>query len=159
MPGSDGLRIWVFWETRQLGLGCGPVELESVGDKMPNWEPAADRGHLAPQWPTVEQPGQDEKKVLLGQYSSLSPSSAHLSYTTNITLSRIKCERYIFTKKCVRSFIEVRRYCWLCFPIYLYMYVAIQQVFWIRWSICFSESQNIFYHSPGQILVCACTIW
>ena len=32
----------------------------------------------------------------LGQYSSLSPSPTHLSHTTNITLSRIKCERFIF---------------------------------------------------------------
>ena len=43
----------------------------------------------------------------LGQYSSLSPSPTHLSHTRNITLSRKKCERYIFIKKCVRSFIEV----------------------------------------------------
>ena len=37
MPGSDGLRIWVFWKTRQLGffywgavqlvVEWGPVEL------------------------------------------------------------------------------------------------------------------------------------
>ena len=32
----------------------------------------------------------------LGQYSSLSLSPTHLSHTTNITLSRIKCERDIF---------------------------------------------------------------
>ena len=50
-----------------------------------------------------------------GQYSSLSLSPAHLSYTINITLSRIKCERCIFIKKCVRSFIEIRHYVWLCF--------------------------------------------
>ena len=43
----------------------------------------------------------------LGQNNSLSPSPTHLSHTTNIILSRIKCERYIFIKKCVRSFIEV----------------------------------------------------
>ena len=40
-----------------------------------------------------------------GQYCSLSPSPTHLSHTTNITLSRIKCMRYIFIKKCVRSFV------------------------------------------------------
>ena len=43
----------------------------------------------------------------LSQYSNLSPSPTHLSHTTNITLSRIKCERYIFIKKCICSFIEV----------------------------------------------------
>ena len=42
--------------------------------------------------------------------SSLSPSPSHLSHTRNIILSRIKCERYIFIKKCVRSFIEVVHY-------------------------------------------------
>ena len=50
----------------------------------------------------------------LGQNNSLSPSPTHLLHTTNITLLRIKCERYIFIKKCVRSFIEVRHYVWLC---------------------------------------------
>ena len=39
---------------------------------------------LSHQWPMVEQRSQDEKEVLLGQYSSLSPSPAHLSHTTNI---------------------------------------------------------------------------
>ena len=34
--------------------------------------------------------------------------SNHLSHTTETsTLSRIMCERYIFMKKCVRSFIEL----------------------------------------------------
>ena len=56
----------------------------------------------------------------LGQYSSLSPSPAHLSHTTNITLSRIKCERYIFIKKYVRSFIEV---CILCLIMSLIIFV------------------------------------
>ena len=55
--------------------------------------------------------------------SILSPSPTHLSHTRNITLSRIKCERYIFIKKSVRSFIEVRHYCWLCFRMY-YVYVC-----------------------------------
>ena len=46
--------------------------------------------------------------------SSVSPSPTHLSHTRNITLSRIKRERYIFIKKSVHSFIEVRHYVWLC---------------------------------------------
>ena len=54
---------------------------------------------LGPQWPTVEQPSQDEKEVLLSQYSSLSPSPAHLSHTTTFTLSRIKCEIFYFYKE------------------------------------------------------------
>ena len=51
----------------------------------------------------------------LVQYSSLSPSPTHLSHTTNITLSRIKCERYIFIKMCVRSFTEGRTLCLIMF--------------------------------------------
>ena len=51
----------------------------------------------------------------LGQYSSLSLSPAHLSHTTNITLSRITFEKYIFIKKCVRSLIEVRILCLIMF--------------------------------------------
>ena len=45
----------------------------------------------------------------LGQYSSLSLSSAHLSHTRNITLSRINCERYIFYKE-VYSFVHWSSY-------------------------------------------------
>ena len=68
--------------------------------------------NLVPQWPTVEQPQPRWRSAAMvrrtwGQYSSLSPSLTHLSHTWNITLSRINCERYIFIKKCVRSFIEV----------------------------------------------------
>ena len=44
--------------------------------------------------------------------------STNLSHTTETsTLSRIKCERYIFIKKCVRSFIEVRKLCLIMFPL------------------------------------------
>ena len=67
--------------------------------------------------PTVEQPIRMQKKCCYGQRNiglicgSLSPSPTHLSHTTNInpfaTLSRIKCESYIFIKKCFRLFIEV----------------------------------------------------
>ena len=77
---------------------------------------------LGPQWPTVEQPqAKMWQKCCYGrrrtwsQYSSLSPSPTHLSHTTNITLSRIKCERYIFIKKCIRSFIEVHILCLIMF--------------------------------------------
>ena len=61
----------------------------------------------------VEQHSQDEKEVLLwseelGVNIAVCP---HLQLTSHTqptsTLSRIKCERYIFIKKCVRSFIEV----------------------------------------------------
>ena len=56
----------------------------------------------------------------LGQYSRLSSSPTHLSLTTNITLSRVKYERYIFIRKYIRSFIEVHI---LCLIIFLLMFV------------------------------------
>ena len=84
---------------------------------------------LGPQWPTVAQPSQDEKEVL--QWSeefwvkiTVSPRLQLTSHTQpTSTLLRIKCEGYIFIKKCIHSFIEVRHYCWLCLRIYLYMYM------------------------------------
>ena len=93
---------------------------ESVGEKMPKWEPATDRGLWALTDPRLSNPSQDEEEVMLwskylGQYNSLSPSPTHLSHTTNITLSRTKCERYIFIKKCIRSYIEVRILCLIMF--------------------------------------------
>ena len=44
MPGSDRLRIWRFWKRRQLGLGCGPVEL------VVHWRPV----QLVVEWGRVE---------------------------------------------------------------------------------------------------------
>ena len=90
----------------------------------------ADRGLCGPQWPTVEQLQAKMRKNCcycqknLGQYSSLSLSRSQLSHATNISLSRIKCERYIFIKKCVRSFIEVRILCLIMFLlIFIVVYV------------------------------------
>ena len=104
-----------------------PGRFESVGDRMPAWESACRLMVCGPQWPTVEQPQPRWRRSAavvtrrtLGQNNSLSPSSTHLSHTTNITLSRIKCERYIFIKKCLRSFIEIRILCLIMFRIYLY---------------------------------------
>ena len=51
----------------------------------------------------------------LGQYVAVCLRLQLTSHTRNITLSRIKCERYIFIKKCVRSFIEVRILCLIMF--------------------------------------------
>ena len=61
----------------------------------------------------VEQPSRMGKKCCynteelgVSMWQSV-PSPTHLSHITNInpfaTLSRIKCERYIFLKKCIRS--------------------------------------------------------
>ena len=80
--------------------------------------------------PSMRKKSTQEKKFGLNN-TTLSPSPTNLSHTTNITLSRIKCGRYIFIKKSVRSFIEVRHYCWLCFRLYLYYVYAcfMQQLF------------------------------
>ena len=63
--------------------------------------------------------------------SSLSPSPTHLSRITNINpFSRIKCEKYVFIKKCVRSFIEVVIIvdyvsAYICI---MYMYICIMSI-------------------------------
>ena len=77
---------------------------------------------LGPQQSMVEQPSQDEEEVLLWSQEELwvdmwqsvpipnSPFTHHQHQpfcNPFTTLLRIKCERYIFIKKCVRSFIEV----------------------------------------------------
>ena len=82
-----------------------PGRFELVGDKMPKWEPVADRGLWALSDPRLSNPAKMRKKCCYdrrrtwGQYSSLSPSPTHLSHTTNITLSRIKWERLHFYKE------------------------------------------------------------
>ena len=108
------------------------LELESVGDRMlAEWEPAPDRG-LGPSvthsW--AAQPECKRSAAMVrrtwGQYVAVCPRLQLTSHTQpTSTLSRIKCERYIFIKKCVRSFIEVCHYVWLCFRIYLYMYYVL----------------------------------
>ena len=62
----------------------------------------------------------------LGRYSSLSLSPTHNKHHP---FENKVWEIYFFIKKCVRSFIEIRHYCWICFRLYLYMYMyaAIQQ--------------------------------
>ena len=94
---GNGTGVWMTSCPEAMGWEFGYFEKQSVGDKMPNWEPAA----LGPQWSTVGQPSQDEKEVLLGQYSSLSPSLAHLSHTTNINPFENKVwELYFYKEVC-----------------------------------------------------------
>ena len=123
------------------------------------------------QWHTVEQPSQDEKKVLLWSEElwsicgSLSPFPTHLSHITNInaftTLSRIKCERYIFLKTCVRSFVEVRHYCWyMHLPIFVYVYVlcvfmqlyniSLHTGYWLKASL-YITNQSVYSHLFTQL--------
>ena len=84
---------------------------------------------LGPQWPTVEQPSQDEKEVLLGQYSSLSPSPAHLSHTDNFNPFENKMwEIYFYKEAC--SFVHWSSYIMLDYvsAYIMYMYAAVQQL-------------------------------
>ena len=77
---------------------------------------------LGPQRPTVEQPSQGEKEVLLGQYSSLSPSPAHLSHTTNINPFENKVgEIYFYKEVFVRSLLLTMFP--LIFVLYIYMWL------------------------------------
>ena len=107
-----------------MGWEFGYFEKKSVGDKMTNWEPAADRRLWALSDPQLSNQAKMRKKycwVNIAVFPRLQLIS-HTQQPTS-TLSRIKCERYIFIKKCVRSFIGVRHYCWPCFRSYLYLYV------------------------------------
>ena len=111
-----------------------PGWFESVGDRMPAWESACRLRACGPQWPTVEQPQPRwERSAAMVrrtwvQNNCLSPSPTHLSHTTNITLSRIKCERLYFYKE-VCSFVHwSSSLCFIMFCIYLYMYVDIQHI-------------------------------
>ena len=90
-----------------------PGRFESVGDKMPKWEPAADRGLWSLSDPRLSNPAKMRKECYYGRGRTWVNIAVcpHLQLISHIqptsTLSRIKCERYVFIKKCVRSFIEV----------------------------------------------------
>ena len=138
-----------------------PRRFESVRDRMPKWESVADWGLCGLLWPTVEQPSQDEKEVLqwtgknLGQYSSLSLSLAHLSHTTNITLSRIKCERYIFIKKCIRSLMKSSlpvNDVSACKCIFVYVHVQLYYEYTTQWVSC--NETWLFCRNHRQSIVC-----
>ena len=112
-------------------------QLESVADKMPVWKQLQTEGWALSDR-RLSSPARMRKKCCYGQRnlgsicSSLSPSPTHLSHITNInpfaTLSRIKCERYIFLKKCVRSSLLLTMFPHIVVYVYVYieLYVAIQ---------------------------------
>ena len=102
-----------------------------LGDKMPAWESACRLRACGPQWHTVEQPqprwGRSAAMVrrTLGQYVAVCPRLQLTSHTQpTSTLSRIKCQRYIFIKKCVRSFIEFVIMFDYVLHIFVYVYVC-----------------------------------
>ena len=89
---------------------------------------------LGPQWPTVEQPHSRWERSAaivrrtLGQYSSLSPSPAHLSHTTSINPFENKVWEIYFYKEVCLFVHWSSSLCLIMFRIYLYMYVAIQHL-------------------------------
>ncbi len=102
------------------------------------WEPAPDRvlrplvTHGWAAQPECERSAAMVRRTW-GQYVAICPRLQLTSHTEpTSTLSRIKGERYIFIKKCVRSFIEVRHYCWLCFRLY-YVYVYVHMQVYVLW--------------------------
>ena len=117
---------------RRLGSVAVPV-----GNRMPaEWEPASDRG-LGPSvthgW--VAQPECKRSAAMvrrtLGQYVAVCPRLQLTSHTQpTSTISRIKCEKYIFIKKCVRLFMEVVviMFNYVRIYLYMYMYAAIQHI-------------------------------
>ena len=74
-----------------------------------------------------------------GQYVAVCPCLQLTSHTQpTSTLSRIKYERYIFIKKCVRSFIGVRHYVWL------WVYNNIRSFFSNQLMIILYSCSNIY---------------
>ena len=116
------MRLECEWRhaRKRWAENLGIFEKQSVGDKMPNWEPVADRELWALSDSRLSKPSKMRKKYCWINIA-VCPRLQLISQTQpTSTLSRMQCERYIFMKKCVRSFIEVRHYCWLCFRLYLY---------------------------------------
>ena len=100
---------WVSWSQLQLDLSCSSRQ----------WEPARDRVLAA----LSDPPSEWERSEAIvrgtwGQYvAGCSVSNSPLTHNPFATLSRIKCERYIFIKKCVRSSLLL-----IMFP-HIYVYV------------------------------------
>ena len=121
------------WSPLEIGCQRSENQLQTEG--------------LGPQWPTVEQPSQDARGVLLWSEelgsicSSLSPSPTHLSHMASINPFENKVWEIYFYKEVCLFIHWGRHYCWLYFRIYLYMYMAIQHVYlkmvgeWIDWNL------------------------
>ena len=110
---------WVSSVPVAVGISWGQDASVRISLQTEGLRPSMTHGWAA-------QPGRKRSAAMvrtLGQYVAVCPRLQLTSHTQpTSTLSRIKCERYIFYKE-VCSFIHwVRILCWLCFCIYLYMY-------------------------------------
>ena len=122
----SGQKETTWWEP------CGQIQTECresqsseghTADQRCLWWACKGAASVGTPWLLEEDMG---RRSPLSEYICL---SAHLSQTTETsTLSRIKCERYIFKKKCVHSFIEVRKLCLIRFSAYICI-TAIQQIY------------------------------
>ena len=106
---------------RRLGLvGVSCSWSSSCSSRQ--WEPAPDR-RLGPSGPWLSSPAEWGRGAAIvrgtwGPYVAVcSVSNSPLTHNPFATLSRIKCERYIFLKKCVRSSLLL-----IIFP-HVYVYV------------------------------------
>ena len=107
------------WVPFAVGARCrseSQHQTEGFGPQDPGWA-AQQNEEEVPLW---------SEELGVNMWPSI-PSPTHLSHITNInpfaTLSRIKCERYIFLKS-----VFIHHYCWLCFRMYMYKYSCIMAV-------------------------------
>ena len=126
-----------------VGVSCS----WSLNCSSRQWEPAPDRGIAALGDPRLSSPAEWERSAAIvrgtwSQYVAVcSVSNSPLTHNPFTTLSRIKCERYIFLKNCVCSSLLL-----IMFP-HVYVYVLLYHgytitrcrrcaigVFWV-WSI------------------------
>ena len=102
------------------------------------WEP--DPAEAGPSESPVEQHRRTGKKCCSSQKSwgsiccSFVQSPTHLSHNNHFVPFRIKCERYIFLKNCVRSSLL----CWLCFYMHIeYVTYIVNPIYgrfvWVDW--------------------------
>ena len=110
--------VWVSWVRVAV----------PVGDKMPEWEPAPDRG-LGPSGPTVEQPSRMRKKCCYGQRNlgSICCSLFRLQLTSHTQpLLKPFCNPFenkvweVYFSKEVCSFVIIIDYVSACICIWLY---------------------------------------
>ena len=118
--------VWITSCPEAMGWEFVYFEKQSIGDKMLNWEPAADKGLWVLSDPRLSNPAKMRKYCWVN--IAVCPRFQLLSHTTDITLSRIKCEICFYKEVC--SFVHWSSSLLLTVYAYIsimYMYVAIQQ--------------------------------
>ena len=118
-----------------------------LGDKMPVWESAPDRG-LGPSvthgWAAQLEQGRSAAMIrrICGS------QSLFLTHLSHINPFGTTCERYIFIKKCVHSFFEVVSMLTMFPLIFVYVYVCGYTTDIATWvqilteAVCISHSAN-----------------